>query len=281
VLRLLPVALAVALAFGLAGCDRIIDRQIERTLTRVDESVLSSPDLQVVLCGTGSPLPDPDRAAACTAVIAGGVFVLVDVGPGSWEQLDLANLPLGSLSAVLLTHFHSDHIGDLGEFNMNSWGLGRKAPLNVYGPPGVERVVAGFSEAYALDESYRIAHHGAEWMSPDIWKMIAHPIAMSGEATPARDRTAVVFDDGTLKVTAIEVNHTPVEPAYGYRFDYKGRSIVISGDTARSDNLVKLARGADLLYQVFNKRYQRVSTVVTTNLPFKEWGKLFHNAAAA
>ena len=100
--------------------------------------------MTVVLCGTGSPLADQERAGACTAVIAGGELVLVDVGPGSWETLDLTNVPTGELSAVLLTHFHSDHIGDLGEAMTQSWIAGRDTPLDVYGPVGTKQVVDGF-----------------------------------------------------------------------------------------------------------------------------------------
>ena len=236
--------LAGVLACGLAGCDRLIERQIEQTLTRVDESVLRSPDLQVVLCGTGSPLPDPDRAAACTAVIAGGMFVLVDVGPGAWEQLDLANLPLGSLSAVLLTHFHSDHIGDLGEAITQSWIAGRTQPLPVYGPPGVERVVAGLAEAYAFDVDHRVAHHGDAFMPRAAAGATAHPLALppegSSEAVP-------VLEQGGLRITAFRVDHAPVAEAIGYRFDWRGRSVVVSGDTRKSASLVANARGADLL----------------------------------
>ena len=242
--RRLAVLLASALAVGLVGCDRLIDRQIERTLTRVDTSVLTSPDLQVVLCGTGSPLPDPDRAAACTAVIAGGTFVLVDVGPGSWGQADLANLPLASLSAVLLTHFHSDHIGDLGEAITQSWIAGRTQPLAVYGPPGVERIVAGLAEAYAFDVDYRVAHHGDAFMPRAAAGAIAHRLALppqgSSEAVP-------VFEQNGLRITAFRVDHAPVSEAVGYRFEYRGRSVVVSGDTRKSASLIANARGADLL----------------------------------
>lgn len=228
--------------------DAIFERIATGALTRDRDAVLKDDALRAIVCGSSSPMPDPRRAKACIAVIAGGKIYIVDTGPQSYGNIAVWGLPIQHLAAVFFTHFHSDHIGDLGEFNMNSWGLGRTKPLDVYGPPGVERVVAGFAEAYALDQGYRTAHHGTELMATDIWKMIAHPIALTGEATPARDRTAIVLDDGTLKVTAIEVNHSPVEPAYGYRFDYKGRSIVISGDTVRHAPLAKAAQGADVLF---------------------------------
>jgi ribonuclease Z len=240
--RRLAAALVAALA--LTACDRLLDRQVERSLTRVDRGVLTSPDLLVVLCGTGSPLADAARAAACTAVIAGGTFLLVDVGPGSWEQVDLANLPTGELAGVLLTHFHSDHIGDLGEAITQSWIAGRSQPLEVYGPPGVGRVVAGFREAYALDTGYRVTHHGEEFMPSQAAGAVAREIALPAEGSS--DPVVVLERDG-LRVTAFRVDHAPVSPAVGYRFDWRGRSVVVSGDTRKSASLAANARGADLL----------------------------------
>lgn len=256
-----PLRLSLLAATVLAaapGCERVVERQIERNLTRVDESVLRSPDLQVVLCGTGSPLPDPARAAACTAVIAGGHFVLVDVGPGSWEVLDLANLPIGHVDAVLLTHFHSDHIGDLGEATTQSWIAGRAAPLEVFGPPGTARVVAGFGEAYAADVEARVAHHGERWMPRAAATAVARelPLPEGTAATP-------VFERDGLRVTMFAVDHEPVHPAVGYRFDFAGRSVVVSGDTRRSASLVANARGADLLvHEALNRAMvERAATV--------------------
>src|SRR6185369_2133295 len=110
------------------------------------------------------------------AVFAAGRFWVVDTGPGSWNRLALERVDGKRIGAILLTHFHSDHIGDLGEFNLQTWGAGRPDPLRVFGPPGVERVVTGFQEAYALDTEYRIAHHGADFLSPKINRMQAMPI---------------------------------------------------------------------------------------------------------
>jgi ribonuclease Z len=232
-----------ALAALLAGCDRLIERQLERNLTRVDQSVLTSPDLQVVICGSGSPLADPTRAAACTAVIAGGELVMVDAGPGSWEVLDQANVPVAELSAVLLTHFHSDHIGGLGEAITQSWIAGRDKPLAVYGPEGVERVVSGFAEAYAADVDYRVAHHDDAFMPRAAAVAEAHTVALA----EAPDASAVVFERNGLKVTMFRVDHDPVRPAVGYRFDFAGRSVVVSGDCAKSASMVVHAKGADVL----------------------------------
>lgn len=207
-----------------------------------DAGWLNDGQLHVVLCGTGSPLPDANRAEACTAIIAGGEFVLVDTGSGSWRKVVANNLPAQNLSAILLTHFHSDHIGDLGEALVQSWIAGRNHNINVYGPPGVEQVVAGFTQAYSLDTGYRVQHHGEEWMPRAGAGAIAQPIRLK-----SNDAAALVFERNGLKVMAFKVEHDPASPAYGYRFEYRGRVVVISGDTSKSANLAKHATGADLL----------------------------------
>lgn len=240
--RPIRLALAALALLAATGCERLVERQIQRNLQRVDESVLTSPDLQVVLCGTGSPIADRERAGPCTAVIAAGHFLLVDVGPGAWETLDLANLPVGRVDAVLLTHFHSDHIGDLGEAVTQSWIAGRSAPLEVFGPPGTARVVAGFAEAYAADVEARVAHHGDAAMPRTAAGAVAREIPLPGEG-----EAALVFERDGLRVTMFAVDHAPVAPAVGYRFDFAGRSVVVSGDTRRSATLLANARGADLL----------------------------------
>jgi ribonuclease Z len=207
-----------------------------------DTALLNDGQMHVILCGTGSPLTDATRAAACTAVIAGGAFVLIDTGPGSWRKLATLNLPQQAVSAVLLTHFHSDHIGDLGEATTMSWVAGRTKPLEVYGPPGVEKVVAGFAQAYALDVDYRVAHHGETNLPRAAAGAIAKTVMLKKP-----DEAALVFARNGLKVSAFQVEHDPVKPAYGYRLEYRGRVVVISGDTAKSTNLAKHAAGADLL----------------------------------
>jgi ribonuclease Z len=195
--------------------------------------------MRVLLCGTASPMPHPTRAKACVAVFAGGRFWIVDTGPGSWNHLALWQVDGRNIGGVLLTHFHSDHIGDLGEFNMQTWVAGRDRPLRVFGPPGVERVVAGFTEAYALDSGYRTLHHGADFLPPALGRMEAVPVAGPGPT--------VVLDEDGMKITAVAVDHAPVAPAYGYRFDWRGRSVVVSGDTVKDQALTTLARGADVL----------------------------------
>jgi ribonuclease Z len=196
------------------------------------------------LAGTGSPMPDPGRAGPCTVVLAGNHLYLVDAGQGSARNVLRMAFQFGKVEAVLLTHFHSDHIADLGEVMMQRWtGGSNTRPLDIIGPPGVETVVEGFNTAYRLDNGYRVAHHGAATVPPSGAGGIARPFALSSED----DASVVVIDDGGLKVTAFKVNHAPVAPAVGYRFDYKGRSLVISGDTVPCDSLRKQAKGVDVL----------------------------------
>jgi ribonuclease Z len=230
-----------------SGCDRVLDRMIDRRVAqnfeRVDRALLTSPDLTVVLCGTGGPLADRDRAGACTAIIAAGKVFLIDVGPGSFETLDLANVPTGALAAVFLTHFHSDHIGDLGEAATQSWIAGRKDPLDVYGPTGTVRVAEGFTAAYAQDADARTLHHGEDYLPRAIAGLRGHDVALA-DATNA---SAVAYDRDGLRVTMFRVDHDPVRPAVGYRVDYKGRVVVVSGDTRKSASVIAYAKGADIL----------------------------------
>jgi ribonuclease Z len=144
--------------------DTLANRTIEQRLSEQRHELFEPDALRVLMCGTGSPMPDPVRAKSCVAVFAANRFWVVDVGPGSANRLSMVGVDGSRIGAVLLTHFHSDHIGDLGELNMLTWAAGRVLPLRVFGPPGVERVVAGFTEAYALDSVYRNAHHGESFM---------------------------------------------------------------------------------------------------------------------
>jgi ribonuclease Z len=223
--------------------DRVVDRAIDRAMAEVgaSDALFADDTLRVLLCGTASPLPSPNRAESCVAVFAAGRFWIVDTGPRSWNNLALWRIPGRRIGAVLLTHFHSDHIGELGEFNLMTWVDGRDAPLRVFGPPGTERVVAGFEEAYALDTRYRVDHHGADFLPPTTSRMQALPNP-AGAAAPT-----VILEEAGLKITMFPVDHRPIRPAVGYRFDYAGRSVVVSGDTIASPSLTEVSRGADVL----------------------------------
>lgn len=226
---------------------RLFEAAASKMAAEVNTAPLADDALRVAVCGSSAPLASARRAKACVAVFAGGRFYVVDAGPESVENLVLWGIPLSAIGGVLLTHFHSDHIGDLGELQLQTWAGGRREPLAVYGGPGVEGVVAGFNRAYELDQGYRTAHHGEAVMPSQAWGLVAHPVRLEGPATAAKNRTTVFFDDGRLRITAIEVDHAPIEPAYAYRFDYRGRSVVITGDLKSHPPLVQAARDADIL----------------------------------
>lgn len=219
--------------------DSLFEKALAKNFAPRAAALWENDGLSVFFCGTGSPLPSKKRAQTCTAVFAGGRYFLVDSGTGSWENVQRAGIPGDRLAGVLLTHFHSDHIGDIGEADLGSWVAGRNAPLAIYGPTGVDRVVNGLNEEFALDHEYRTAHHGEAIADPGAAGLAAHMFDGA--------KSNIVVDDSGLKITAFPVKHDPVTPAVGYRFDYKGRSVVISGDTAYSMELAAAAKDADLL----------------------------------
>jgi ribonuclease Z len=192
--------------------------------------------LKVFVCGSSSPLHDLARAKACIAVLTSEEFFLFDTGSGSGARLAIGGLPVVRLSGVVFSHFHSDHISDVYNINLTSWASGRKYPLPVFGPEGITRVVGGINEAYALDRGYRVAHHGSDLLDPANGLLKARPIA-----------EGKFYEKGEFSITAIRVDHRPIEPAFGYRVDYRGRSVVISGDTVVSEDLMKASAGVDLL----------------------------------
>lgn len=199
--------------------------------------------LHAAFCGTGSPMPDRGRTGPCFAIVAGGQLFVFDTGEGTQETLTLMGLPSSRVAAVFLTHFHSDHIDGLGALSLQHWAAGAaQAPLPVHGTPGVERVVNGFNEAYAIDSGHRIAHHGPTVVPPGGFGLVAHPFNL-----PAPNESAVVYDHGGMRILAFRVDHEPVTDAVGYRIEYQGRSVVVSGDTRRCDCVARAAEDADLL----------------------------------
>ena len=196
-----------------------------------------SENLRIYVCGSASPLGNaPDRAQACIAVVTPEHFYLFDSGAASAAQVQRGGLPIERLDGVFLTHFHSDHISDIPAINLSSWVVGRPAPLQIIGPAGVDKVVRGLNLAYELDRGYRTGHHGEDLMSLDLG-VLAYKEIESG----------VVLEDQGLTITAFTVVHDPIKPAMGYRVDYKGRSVVISGDSIATERTFEVAANADLL----------------------------------
>ena len=211
--------------------------------------------LRIVLAGTSGPLPVRDRAKPCIVVQAAGALYLVDVGPESTENLMTWRLPVSAARAVFLSHLHSDHIGDLGEFNMQSWVQGRERPLALVGPSGVDKVARGFNQAYENDHLFRRAHHERDGFR---FPIAAGQIEPRVIRIPAGAATATAWRDGDLTVTAIRVSHDPVSPAFGYRFDYRGRSVSISGDTMKWPAFAEASKGVDvMLHEAQNEAMTR------------------------
>ena len=158
------------------------------------------------------------------------------MGGGSGNNLTMMGLPLDKIQGVWLTHLHSDHFEGLGPFTLQRWaGSSAKTPLPVFGPEGVNEITDGLNAAYRIDSTYRIAHHGAAVVPPSGFGMVGTAIA-----------PGVVYDTDGVKITAFAVDHGPIKPAFGYRVDWKGRSVTISGDTAFTPALAAAAKGSDL-----------------------------------
>ncbi|MFN3211886.1 MAG: MBL fold metallo-hydrolase [Henriciella sp.] len=240
------IALAV-LGFNLfkpqiasAAFNRVLDQRVG-----VDPSLELPDGLHVYLCGTGSPMPDATRAGPCIGVMAGTRAFVFDIGSGGARNLGAMGFPLTRLDSVFLTHLHSDHIDGLGEVLTLSWiGGSRTEPTPVRGPAGTQEVVDGFNAAYRLDSTYRVAHHGTQVANPNGFGGLADEITIP----TGPNGQQVVLDDGDLKITAIRVDHTPIEPAFGYRIDYKDRSITISGDTIYQPRFVAASQGVDVMF---------------------------------
>ncbi|MEK6375426.1 MAG: MBL fold metallo-hydrolase [Acidobacteriota bacterium] len=191
--------------------------------------------LAVVLLGTGYPRPDANHAGPSLAIVAGDTWFVVDAGRGVTMRIAGTELQYKDLQAVFITHFHSDHTAGLPDLFNTSWQFGRKTrPLELYGPRGVSRLANAMLEFFHDDIHYR----------RDLLEK--HPAAGATIKTHVV-REGVVYDDGAVRVTAFAVDHRPVVPAFGYRFDSGGRSIVVSGDTRPTANLIKFAKGADVL----------------------------------
>lgn len=240
---LLALFSLVAVVGGLAYVKRdaiamaLIARAADAAMTRNVMADLPADQLHVGFCGTGSPLPNRQRAAACTVVIAGGKLFIFDMGEGSGKTLSLMGMPLNKIEGVWLTHLHSDHFEGLGPFMLQRWaGTSATTPLAVAGPEGVTEITSGLNAAYRIDSTYRIAHHGAA------------VVPLSGVGIVGTTiQPGMVYNANGVRISAFPVDHGPIKPAYGYRVDFNGKSVTITGDTAFTPNLAAAAKGSDLL----------------------------------
>jgi ribonuclease Z len=194
---------------------------------------------RVTLLGSGHPYPSPDRFGPSTLVEAGEQRILVDAGRGATIRLWQLGIPLSGIDRLLLTHFHSDHTCGLPDLWLTGWlspvRASRKAPLRVTGPVGTIRLTKYLREAYKSDIDIRLID---ERLPPD---------GIEFDVTEF-ERDGVVYENDGLKIIAFEVDHgDAIKPCYGYKFEYEGRSAVLSGDTRYNENVVAYGSGADLI----------------------------------
>lgn len=219
----------------------------------VSGAVASPPDIKVYLLGTGGPELTAHRQGAATLVDAGGQLLLFDTGRGVMQRLYESRVKITQVTQIFFTHLHSDHIEGLPNLWMSSWFLlGRTASMDFHGPPGTATMVKGMEAFFSHDRVNRV--HGAD--TPEGLRYRIHEFTADG----------VVYDREGVRVTAFAVDHKDGNPAFGYRIDYHGRAVVLSGDCTYSPNLVKHARGADVIvHNVF-----AVSAPVMASDPVKK-----------
>ena len=198
---------------------------------------------QVVMLGTGTPNPDPERSGPAVAIVVNGTPYLVDFGPGVVRRASAMSPSYGgsmealeskNLRYAFLTHLHSDHTAGLSDLILTPWVLERDQPLELYGPDGVAEMASHVLKAYRADIDYRV--YGLEPANNEGWRVNSHEI-----------EEGVVFEDDNVRVEAFRVRHGTWPNAFGYRFTTPDRVVVISGDAAPDENLERHARGADIL----------------------------------
>ena len=196
---------------------------------------------KVVLLGTGTPVPDPERSGPATAIVVDGSAYLVDFGPGVVRRAKAAVLERGitplepaNLKVAFVTHLHSDHTAGYSDLILTGWTAGRRTSLEVYGPTGLQSMTEHILQAYHIDIETRTTPGGDQQANPEGWKVNAHEI-----------KPGVIYKDAKITVTAFPTRHAM--ESYGFRFDTPDRSIVISGDTSPTEETIKACNGCDIL----------------------------------
>jgi ribonuclease Z len=197
---------------------------------------------RVIILGSGTPIPDPSSSGPCVAVVVNGQAYLFDAGPGvvrraqaAAEKFGMAALDATNLTRLFITHLHSDHTLGYPDLILTPWVVGRRQPLEVYGPEGMAAMTEHLKEAYAAD--IKVRTEGAEHLSTLGLTVNVHEISAAGS----------VYRDANVTVKAIDVPHGSWPQAFGYAIDAGGRSIVISGDTAPTEAIVEACHGCDVL----------------------------------
>lgn len=199
-----------------------------------DNNQNNTPVIKVTLLGTGTPQPFMDRFGPSILVQAGSEFLLFDAGRGCLQRLKQLNILYDKLDGLFITHLHSDHIVGLPDLWLTGWLVSKRAvPLNIYGPVGTTDMIKYLQLAFAYDIKIRVDDDKA--------------IAEGSKLLVTEIQQGTIFDKNGVKVIAFDVDHFPIKPAFGFRIEYKGHSVVLSGDTRYSENLIKFAKGTDLL----------------------------------
>jgi ribonuclease BN (tRNA processing enzyme) len=216
----------------------------------VAPQAFAAPDIKVTLLGTkGGPRVNKGRANPSNLVTAAGQSYVVDCGYGVTRQLVDAGVEAHEVRTILITHNHSDHMLELGPLVYSAWAGGLREPIDVWGPPPISKIVAHFLDSVGYDIDIRMEDEGR----PDLRKLVhVHEFEAPGQPPPyppplAGKGRVGVFERGDLRVSATMVRHPPITHAYAYRFDMPDRSIVLSGDTTYSPELIALAKSADVL----------------------------------
>ncbi len=228
----MQTALAILLSLGLGLV--VLPHKSPRDNATSFSSNSRATSTEVVLLGTGTPYPDPAASGPATAVVVGGRVLLFDAGAGVMRRLRAANLPISGPEALFITHLHSDHTLGYADLMLTSWVMRRRAPFPVYGPRGLRRMTNHLLAAYSEDIDIRT--NGLEHEVAGGYRVDVHEIG-----------AGVVYEKDGVRVTAIAVQHGAWKNAFAYRIDTPDRSIVISGDTRPSEELVKAAAGVDIL----------------------------------
>jgi len=228
-------------------------------------------EIKVTLLGTGCPPAVMNRFGPSILVEAGEQKFLFDAGRGALQRLNQVKVSWRDVQGVFLTHLHSDHVVGFPDLWLTGWLTpGRDVPLQVWGPRGTQKMMLHLEQAYEYDIRIRLYDDRA---SPDGVVILAEDVA-----------GGFVYEKNGVKITAFEVDHTPVRPAFGYRIDYAGRSVVLSGDTRVSENLIRHAQGVDLLvhevaspetFQRAGSPPERAKSVVAHHVTPEQAGEVF------
>lgn len=250
-IRILISVVVLAILVAIAGMvyssnnsDKLISsvlkNQLKQNIEFEKELLSDSENITVYTIGTAAPLPST-RSQSCTAVIANGQILVFDVGDGAVAQMEKMNLPVDKISQVFISHFHSDHYVELPYLVNRTWLRGRTSKLDVHGPPGITQVLDATKQFLELENRHRENHHGKDIMNSSVAGTIAHVINVKDNGE------MIVYQEHGITVTAFDVGHEPVSPDYGFVIEYNGKKLVLSGDTAKNQNVIDHSNSADLL----------------------------------